>query len=91
MPPLILPVDGGSLVAGAQWVWYANGCGGASVGTGTSITVQPSNAATYYVRAEGGTCGNTVLCCLSFVNVIETIVHTNPYDTICGFGPEVLP
>ncbi len=83
-----LTVDGGSLVAGAQWVWYANSCGGTSIGTGTNITVQPSNAATYYVRAEGGTCGNTA-CASVFVNVIETVVHTNPYDTICGFGPEL--
>lgn len=83
-----LTVDGGSLVAGAQWVWYVNGCGGTAIGTGTSITVQPANAATYYVRAEGGTCGNTA-CASVFVNVIETIVHTNPYDTLCGFGPSV--
>jgi gliding motility-associated-like protein len=83
-----LTVDGGSLVAGAQWVWYQNSCGGTPIGTGTSITVQPSNSSTYYVRAEGGACGNTA-CASAFISVIETIVHTNPYDTLCGFGPEL--
>lgn len=81
-----LTVDGGYLTAGAQWVWYENSCGGSSVGTGSSINVQPSNSTSYYVRAEGGTCGNTS-CVDAFISVIETVVHTNPYDTLCGIGP----
>jgi gliding motility-associated-like protein len=81
-----LTVDGGTLVAGAQWVWYENSCGGTSIGTGTTITVTPTNSTSYYVRAEGGACGNTA-CAQVFISVIETIVHINPFDTICGFGP----
>lgn len=81
-----LTVDGGYLTSGAQWVWYENSCGGTSVGTGSAITVQPPNSTSYYVRAEGGTCGNTA-CTDVFVSVIEVIVHTNPYDTLCGIGP----
>ncbi|MCB9187956.1 MAG: gliding motility-associated C-terminal domain-containing protein [Flavobacteriales bacterium] len=82
-----LTVDGGYLTNGAQWVWYQNSCGGTSVGTGTTITLSPLNSTSYYVRAEGGTCGNTA-CSDAFISVIETIVHTNPYDTLCGIGPE---
>ena len=81
-----LTVDGGSLVNGAQWVWYENSCGGTQIGTGSTITITPSNSSTYYVRAEGGTCGNTA-CVDVFISVIETIVHINPFDTICGFAP----
>lgn len=81
-----LTIDGGYLTTGAQWVWYQNSCGGTSVGTGSTITVSPLNSSSYYVRAEGGTCGNTT-CSDVFISVIETIVHTNPYDTLCGIGP----
>lgn len=56
---ITLTVQGGSLGSGANWVWYAGGCGnGAAVGTGPSITVCPGSAATYWVRAEGP-CGVT--------------------------------
>lgn len=78
-----LTVDGGSLVAGADWVWYENSCGGNQVGTGASVILIPSNSTSYYVRAEGGTCGPTA-CENIFISVIETVVHCNPFDTICG-------
>lgn len=81
-----LAVDGGYLSTGAQWVWYENSCGGTSVGTGSTISLTPQNSTSYYVRAEGGTCGNTS-CADIFISVTETVVHTNPYDTLCGFGP----
>ena len=81
-----LTVQGGSLVAGSDWVWYENSCGGTSVGTGSSVTVSPDNSATYFVRAEGGTCGATS-CASIFISVDEVIVHCNPFDTICGIGP----
>jgi gliding motility-associated-like protein len=82
----VLTVNGGSLLAGSQWTWYSNSCGGTSIGTGNSITVTPANSSTYYVRGEGGACGSTA-CASVFISVIETIVHTNPYDTICGLAP----
>ncbi|MBU0763469.1 MAG: hypothetical protein KJ607_01400, partial [Bacteroidetes bacterium] len=63
-----LSVSGGSLGTGAGWVWYSGGCGvGGAVGSGSSITVSPSSATTYYVRAEG-TC-NTTSCASITVNV----------------------
>ncbi len=53
-----LSVSGGSLGTGATWRWYSGGCGGTSVGSGSSIGVSPTSSTTYYVRAEG-TCNNT--------------------------------
>jgi len=55
-----LTVNGGSLGSGANWNWYTGGCGGALVGTGTSIVVTPGSTTTYYVGAVG-TC-NTTTC-----------------------------
>jgi gliding motility-associated-like protein len=81
-----LTVNGGSLLPASQWVWYANSCGGTPIGSGPTLTVSPANSSTYYVRGEGGDCGNTS-CASVFISIIETIVHTNPYDTICGLAP----
>ncbi|MBP1663117.1 MAG: hypothetical protein H6Q19_257 [Bacteroidetes bacterium] len=53
-----LTVSGGSLGGGASWKWYSGSCGGALVGTGSSVTVSPVATTTYYVRAEG-TCNIT--------------------------------
>jgi hypothetical protein len=66
-----LTVTGGTLGTGASWIWYDGGCGsGASVGTGSSITVTPSTPGLhqYYVRAESS-CGPTSCQSVS-VNVI---------------------
>jgi len=50
----------GQLNAGASWKWYKNGCGlGTVVGSGSSLAVLPTATTTYFVRAEGGTCGIT--------------------------------
>ncbi len=51
--PVILRKFGGSLGDNAQWVWYADACGGTPIGYGESITVMPTVTTTYYVRAEG--------------------------------------
>ncbi len=57
--PVTLSLTGGTLGDGASWRWYANSCGGSSIGTGTSISISaPGTTTTYYVRAEG-TCNNT--------------------------------
>jgi hypothetical protein len=57
----VLTVNGGLLGTGANYVWYAAGCGsGAPIGTGTSVTVSPTSTTLYYVRIEG-TC-NTTTC-----------------------------
>jgi len=49
-----LGVGAASLGGAANWTWYSTACGVDAVGTGNSITVNPTVATTYYVRAEGG-------------------------------------
>ena len=54
-----ISVVGGSLGTNASWKWYKDGCAsGASIGSGTTINVSPSQTTTYFVRAEGD-CNNT--------------------------------
>jgi hypothetical protein len=55
-----LRVNGGTLGTNANWRWYTGSCGGTLVGTGTTITVNPTVNTTYYVRAEGDC--NTTFC-----------------------------
>lgn len=82
----ILTVDGGSLESGASWTWYENSCGGSTpIGTGSSITVTPTSTTTYYVRGEGGTCGNTQCATIS-INVHGAQVYLVPFDTVCVDG-----
>mgnify|MGYP003950770351 CR=1 FL=1 len=78
-----LNVVGGSLSAGANWNWYENSCGGVSIGSGTSISVTPGYSTNYYVRAEGGNCGNTP-CESIFINVFDAQAYFVPFDTVCG-------
>jgi len=58
--PIILKVNGGTLGTNANYVWYAGSCNGTPIGTGTTITVNPTVATTYYVRIEGDC--NTTTC-----------------------------
>jgi hypothetical protein len=58
--PVVVTVSGGTLGTNATWKWYSGSCGGTYVGTGVSITVNPTAATTYYVRAEGDC--NTTTC-----------------------------
>jgi hypothetical protein len=44
---------GGTLGTGAAWNWYSDPTYTTFVGTGASISVSPSSATTYYIRAEG--------------------------------------
>lgn len=75
-----LSLNGGLLGSGAQWVWYAGGCGsGTPAGYGNSIQVTPAytgSPLTYYVRAEG-TCNSTP--CTS----IELTLMQPPQFTVC--------
>jgi hypothetical protein len=48
-----LEVEGGSLSAGSEWVWYENSSGIYPIGRGSYIYVSPKNDTKYYVRAEG--------------------------------------
>ncbi len=49
-----LSISSGALNDATAWEWYTGSCGGTPVGTGTSLTVSPVSATTYYVRGEGG-------------------------------------
>lgn len=80
-----LEVSGGSLVAGAAWTWYENSCGGTPIGTGTTLAVTPTTSTAYFVRAEGGTCGNTN-CVNILINVLDANAYMIPFDTLCGVG-----
>ena len=55
-----LQVTGGILGTNAQYRWYSGSCGGTLVGSGSSISVNPSATTTYYVRIEGDC--NTTTC-----------------------------
>jgi|GEM_PF-2703459 len=65
---------------GADWEWYTGSCGGASIGSGTSITVNPNVTTTYYVRGEGD-CGN------SDCQSITVTVNNPPSATAINDGP----
>ena len=58
----------GTLSPGASWHWYAGTCGGTPAGTGASINVTPASTATYFIRAENGSC---------FSNCTSTSVTVN--------------
>jgi hypothetical protein len=75
-----LRVLGGSLGTNARWVWYEGNCGGTSIGTGTSITVRPLDATTYYVRAEGTCNTSDSLRCASRSISISTVTLTVSSD-----------
>ncbi|MBT4774098.1 MAG: gliding motility-associated C-terminal domain-containing protein [Crocinitomicaceae bacterium] len=78
-----LTVVGGTLETGAQWTWYENSCGGTPIATGSSVTVIPSNITTYFVRGEGGACGNTE-CVSIMISVISlNTILVVPFDTLC--------
>lgn len=62
-----LTVNGGSLGTGANWQWFSGSCTGTAAGTGSSITVSPSSATTYFVKAVGSC--NTTGCSSITVNV----------------------
>lgn len=47
-----LSIGTGALNDATNWQWYSGSCGGTSVGSGTSISV--NTAGTYFVRGEGG-------------------------------------
>lgn len=74
-----LQVNGGSLGTGATWRWYSGSCSGTSIGSGTSISVSPAVATTYFARAEG-TCNNTS-CSTITINLLDTSL---PATSITG-------
>ncbi|MDX2360609.1 MAG: M12 family metallo-peptidase [Crocinitomicaceae bacterium] len=73
-----LSITAGNLNDATSWEWYTGSCGGASVGTGTSITVNPSVTTTYYVHGEGG-CVTPGAC----TAVTITVGDANPPTITC--------
>ena len=64
-----LIISGGVTGKGATWNWYVDSCGGISVGTGTTLSLNPAITTSYYVRAEGYC--NTTTCVSTMVSVTQ--------------------
>ena len=71
-----LSITGGTLGTGASWTWYSGSCNSTSIGTGPSITVNPSSTTSYFVKAEG-LC-STPSCGTVSVNVSSGVTPSNP-------------
>lgn len=63
-----LALSGGYLAQNAAWKWFEGNCSGKYIGSGTTITVHPTQTTTYAVRAEGK---NMTNCVLATVGVTE--------------------
>ncbi len=84
-----LTVTGGSLGSGANWEWYTGTCGtGAHVGSGTSISVSPTSATTYYAIAQGGC--NTTTCVSLPVSVTSISADAGSNQTMCSGDSVIL-
>ncbi|WP_210466840.1 Ig-like domain-containing protein [Rufibacter roseolus] len=81
----LLTVGGGSLGAGADWIWYEGSCGVKRVGQGKSISVKPKGPTTYYVRAEGEL--NTTECVQLTINTYDKSIA--PSAIVSEGGPEI--
>ncbi len=68
--PLTLRVISGNLNDATSWKWYSGSCGGTLVGTGTSVTVNPSANTSYFVRGEGG-CASAPGSCASLAVTVR--------------------
>jgi hypothetical protein len=90
--PATLTVNGGKLGSGAKWKWYAGNCSGTAIDSGISITVSPTIATTYYVRAEGK-CNTTgcasVLVGMNTISVAPAGASASN-STICNGGATTL-
>jgi len=64
----------GTLYPGAIWRWRRTSCSGTIVGTGANLVVAPTATTTYYVRAEGGTCGITL--CMEITIIVDKMPST---------------
>jgi len=80
-----LSVVGGLLGTGAEWYWSESGCGGPTIETGSSITVEPSTSTNYYVWADGDC--NTTSCASVSVTVKSLSVAadsiSSPVNALC--------
>jgi gliding motility-associated-like protein len=82
---ILISVGGGCLVAGANWVWYADTCGGTDnfIGEGGEIWVGPDTTSSYYVRAESI---NDQTSCASVRVIVEEPfeITASVTDSICA-------
>lgn len=89
--PITLSILSGNLNGAANWVWYAGGCGtGASIGTGTSITVSPVANTTYFARGEGGCAPAPGPCGSQAVTVTACSCISPDVSTICAGSVQAL-
>ncbi|MDG1347022.1 MAG: M12 family metallo-peptidase [Crocinitomicaceae bacterium] len=58
----------GNLNDATQWQWYSGSCGGTMVGTGTSLSVNPTANTNYFVRGTGG-CVTNATCTNQTISV----------------------
>ena len=86
-----LTVLGGQLGSGAYWSWYESSCGISSnfISNGASVAVTPSSTTTYYVRANGGTCGSSS-CSEILINTYDLNIYHSAIDSTCESSPFVL-
>ncbi len=81
----VLSVASGVLNSATDWEWYSGSCGGTVVGTGTSISVNPTTTTDYFVRGTGpcltpGTCASITVN----VNAMPTVTATATSNTVCA-------
>ena len=75
----VTPTSPGS---GCTWKWYANSCGGSSIGSGTPFLINPTTTTTYYVRAENSLCNPTN--CLSIGITVLPSTCSNPSSAVAS-------
>lgn len=85
----ILSVDSANLGNATAWNWYTSSCGGTLVGTGATITVNPTASTTYFVRGEGGcvvaaSCGSYALAVTPNPVAVTTPTNVNCYGDATG-------
>ncbi len=81
---ILIGVLGGALGQGAQWIWYADSCGGDLnfIDEGPQIWVRPDTTTTYYVRAESVDCITQCANTTVYVDYPNTAI-ASANDSIC--------
>jgi hypothetical protein len=64
-----LSVEGNLPAWSAQWEWFAGSCESTVIGTGASLSVNPSTTTTYFVRPAGNSGCGTAPCIQTTVQV----------------------